>query len=438
MGSGTGSEIVEAACQWQVGFLESQIKEAWIPLFRRVLKGVDTTGLKPSADELSITFQVLAAMVEEFRRDDRALVQIVDELYNSGVLIETAEPEDSDYERNPANQMVFTALGMISMLYSPELNPAADKFQISTRQTQSSRTSGTPERRRLITRSKTYKSYKETLDYKDENVALLLRRFGTIIPHCQRSIFGGQYSPGPGFAPLMPDVSIEVSRLNYRNLCRVVDINIEWVDCLSLHLEFDRSGKVLKLFRFPSICLMMCCCREKSTFAPIFADSMSYNNLPTSEHDGAREYYKEVLLSYRLIFGQGPGSAEDFKRRAHLWAPALAELSDPLLAIICGENWESEKAWPIYDEIQAEDTAERYSPSEDFPYLGKRLLKIQEYVNDHRPNNLRQLWHDQANKWNWWMLWAFVILGCLALLFSIIQTVLQLVQLIFTVPPPGR
>ena len=107
---------MEAACQWQVGFLESQIKEAWIPLFRRVLKGVDTTGLKPSADELSITFQVLAAMVEEFRRDDRALVQIVDELYNSGVLIETAESEDSDYghERNPANQMVFTALGLIS------------------------------------------------------------------------------------------------------------------------------------------------------------------------------------------------------------------------------------------------------------------------------------------------------------------------------------
>jgi hypothetical protein len=94
--------------------LESQIKEAWIPLFRRVLKGVDTTGLKPSAEELSITFRVLAAMVGEFRRDDRALVQIVDMLYNCGVLIETAEPEDSDYERWPANQMVFTVLGLIS------------------------------------------------------------------------------------------------------------------------------------------------------------------------------------------------------------------------------------------------------------------------------------------------------------------------------------
>ena len=151
------------------------------------------------------------------------------------------------------------------MLYSPELNPAPDNFQISTRQAQSYRTSGTPERRRLITRSKTFKSYKETVEYRDENVGLLLRRFGTIIPYCQRSIFGGHYSPGPGFAPLMPDVSIEVSRLNYRKLCRVVDINIEWVDCLSLQ-EFDRSGMVLKLFRFPSICLMMCCCRE-STFA---------------------------------------------------------------------------------------------------------------------------------------------------------------------------
>ena len=114
MGTGTRSEIVEAACQWQVSFLESQIKEAWIPLFRRVLKGFDTTGLKPSAEELSITFRVLAAMVGEFRRDDRALEEIVDMLYNSGVLIETDEPEDSHYERWPANQMVFAALGLIS------------------------------------------------------------------------------------------------------------------------------------------------------------------------------------------------------------------------------------------------------------------------------------------------------------------------------------
>ncbi|KAN0114717.1 hypothetical protein V8E51_004261 [Hyaloscypha variabilis] len=433
MGNGTRSEVVEAACQWQVGFLESQIKEAWIPLFRRVLEGVDPAGLKPSAYELSITFRVLAAMVREFRRDDRALVQIVDELYNSGVLIETDESDDSDYapyERSTANQIVFTALGLITMLYSPELNPAQDKFEVSTRQAQSYRTSATPERRRLITRSKTFKSYKETVDYRDENVAFLLRRFGTIIPQCQRSIFGGQYSPGPGFAPLMPDVSIEVARLNYRNLCRVVDINVEWVDCLSLHLEFNRSGKVLKLFRFPSICLMMCCCQEKSTFAQIFADSMSYNDASTVEPDRARDYYMEVLLSYRLIFGQDPGSAEDFKRRAHLWAPALGELSDPILSILCGENWESEKAYPIYDEIEAGDTAERYSPSEDFPYLGKRLLKIQEYVNDYRPNNLRQLWHNQMNKWNWLMSWVVVILGCLSLLFAILQTILQLVQLI--------
>jgi hypothetical protein len=117
MGNGTRSEVVEAACQWQVGFLESQIKEAWIPLFRRVLEGVDPAGLKPSAYELSITFRVLAAMVREFRRDDRALVQIVDELYNSGVLIETDESDDSDYapyERSTANQIVFTALGLIS------------------------------------------------------------------------------------------------------------------------------------------------------------------------------------------------------------------------------------------------------------------------------------------------------------------------------------
>jgi hypothetical protein len=39
-----------------------------------------------------------------------------------------------------------------------------------------------------------------------------------------------------------------------RNVCRV---EIEWVDALGLHLEFNSTRKVLKVFRFPSFCRLM-------------------------------------------------------------------------------------------------------------------------------------------------------------------------------------
>jgi hypothetical protein len=37
----------------------------------------------------------------------------------------------------------------------------------------------------------------------------------------------------------------------------VAGVRIQWVDCLSLHLEFDSRSKTLKVFRFPSLCLIM-------------------------------------------------------------------------------------------------------------------------------------------------------------------------------------
>lgn len=50
---------------------------------------------------------------------------------------------------------------------------------------------------------------------------------------------------------------IIASNFNYYILSKVTGIRVVWVDCLSLHLEFDRRAMTLKLFRFPSFCAML-------------------------------------------------------------------------------------------------------------------------------------------------------------------------------------
>jgi hypothetical protein len=54
----------------------------------------------------------------------------------------------------------------------------------------------------------------------------------------------------------------------------VANIEVEWVDSLSLHLEFDKSTKILKLFRLPSLCLLMCCCENESPLTQYVSHSV--------------------------------------------------------------------------------------------------------------------------------------------------------------------
>jgi hypothetical protein len=52
--------------------------------------------------------------------------------------------------------------------------------------------------------------------------------------------------------------SIISASINYHTLSTIAQIRIEWVDTISLHLEFDEKALILKLFRYPSFCAMHC------------------------------------------------------------------------------------------------------------------------------------------------------------------------------------
>jgi hypothetical protein len=93
----------------------------------------------------------------------------------------------------------------------------------------------------------------------------LLRGFGEIIPEPAKAIQSGCSSPLLFHS--RSHTELEVSLLCFQTLNRMAGIKIELVDCLAQHLEFDRRSKILRVFRFPSLCLIMYSSPRKAALA---------------------------------------------------------------------------------------------------------------------------------------------------------------------------
>jgi hypothetical protein len=122
------------------------------------------------------------------------------------------------------------------------------------------------------------------------------------------------------------------------------------------------------------------------------------------------EFFEEILLTYRLIFGQDDkswkafvrtiGSSQEDRSQEKPWN------CDPLLATLCGQSCLSEGPKIIYDEIEAGELAGHYEPHTEFPFFGGRLIKLQEFVKHHQPHNVRGLLADKRDVAAWYTLWS--------------------------------
>lgn len=110
--------------------------------------------------------------------------------------------------------------------------------------------------------TRTFESYSQSLEHHDQPLVHLLRRFGDLIPSYKGDPRVTQGSP---LGPSMYAESIELSYMSFDMIKNFAKIRIEWVDCLSMHLEFDSRTKTLKVFRYPSYCRIMYAMRGEST-----------------------------------------------------------------------------------------------------------------------------------------------------------------------------
>jgi hypothetical protein len=101
-------------------------------------------------------------------------------------------------------------------------------------------------------------------------------------------------------------------------------------------------------------------------------------------------------MSYRLIFGQDEASWKEYKKlkvQRHQRTKQRLHDHDPLLDRLCGQNWRKEAKF--FDEINSFDAA--YLPSKALPYLGVRLLRVQNFSRAQNPQSWTILWHDRRD-----------------------------------------
>ena len=146
-----------------------------------------------------------------------------------------------------------------------------------------------------------------------------------------------------------------------------------------------------------------------------------------SSKSASSDFFREIIISYRLIFGQDKNSWKLYRESngAHLNKRQHKACRDPLRPVLCGTEWSKV---PMYEELGVPDMSTVYSAKSDFPFFAERLIKLQKHVAMQCANDWRALWRDRRDMGRFWALWAVVIFGGIAVLLGIIQLALGAAQ----------
>jgi hypothetical protein len=131
----------------------------------------------------------------------------------------------------------------------------------------------------------------------------------------------------------------------------------------------------------------------------------------------ADEFFREILLTYRVLFGQDERSYRAFQRSLPTYdrnwdcsGRDPDQISDPLLPILCGKFWTVPGAREVYSDVDAGPTREFYDANADFPILGQKLLELQQFVENYSPRSLKALMNDRRNPMAWLTFWTNQVL----------------------------
>lgn len=129
----------------------------------------------------------------------------------------------------------------------------------------------------------------------------------------------------------------------------------------------------------------------------------------------------EILLSYRLLFGQNKDSRRLFQSMgAFIGEPP--EGHDPLLEPLC-----SSKSVTFSPSSCKE--REFYRLRRDFLVLRGRIASLQQQMYNLKPRGWRELWKDKRDSAQWYTFWAVIIFGGSSIILATVQVVLQAAQL---------
>ncbi|KAF2190686.1 hypothetical protein K469DRAFT_733374 [Zopfia rhizophila CBS 207.26] len=123
---------------------------------------------------------------------------------------------------------------------------------------------------------------------------------------------------------------LDPAETNTHLLLTLLHVRIRWVDCLALHLDYNKSSRTLSLFSCPSFCVAML--QSKGTIFS-FANTEKNSFDPRAGERGISQFMREVLLSFRLLFDQHNSSRKLFPQ---IYRPTeRLQKPDQLLLILC-------------------------------------------------------------------------------------------------------
>ncbi|KAI0377692.1 hypothetical protein F5Y04DRAFT_291611 [Hypomontagnella monticulosa] len=224
-----------------------------------------------------------------------------------------------------------------------------------------------------------------------------------------------------------PSASLSVPQINFYSLSRLGDVTITWVNNLADHCEFDRYGrnKQLKLFRLPSLCAKICLSENVDSLIDRLCKNhiCQYDSCWSPEHT-AKTYLTEVLLSYRLLFGQHSLSRGLFSKGERENAKYNGAL-DPLLDALCSRR-DMDNFHGMQHLIRERGV---YDAHRHFPHLGPRLMELADYSSSQRPRNLAEVWSDQRDPERLLTFKAVIIIGVVTIILSVLQVFVGILQI---------
>ncbi|TGJ79175.1 hypothetical protein E0Z10_g9593 [Xylaria hypoxylon] len=125
-------------------------------------------------------------------------------------------------------------------------------------------------------------------------------------------------------------------------LSRLCGLKFQWVDSLSCHLELDKHSSTLFIYRYPSFCVSSLQQhklhdRREGQKSALHRCASERNTLPWANEDDVTGMLREILLSYRVIFGQNKRSRSVF-RKLRPFASIPNHGQDQSLAEFCGKK----------------------------------------------------------------------------------------------------
>lgn len=158
-------------------------------------------------------------------------------------------------------------------------------------------------------------------------------------------------------------------------------------------------------------------------------------------------FVQEILLSYRLLFGQDSRSRKLARGEiSRLKTTLVKQHVDSMLSDLCERKYEHGSLWwKRYDKVLQSyppeiwpitcrtmegklQESDAYNARDDFPRLGARLTKLQQFSLRQNPSKLTDLWRDRRNPLQWYTLWAVLIFGGVANLLAALQLAAGIAQ----------